>query len=505
MLDYAIIGGGVSGCYCAYRLANERPGAGIALFEASERFGGRLYSINVPGSSRPIELGGTFFTDLHENVAGLVLEELRLPVLRVGWQRGTLFLRGSHLQDRSFTKAEPTPYALTAEEMGKSPLAHAVAAVEAINPALMTMWPFVRDATTSRRKTYAALKATRHRGEELWRLGFWNVLGDVLSNEARELLISTFGSSTIFGAVNALDAVWNLMQELAPGQAAYQLAHGFQSVPEELRARCEDRVDFQSGARVVKVERADDSVRLVFAGDAPPVEARTLILALPQRALQNMQWDSALFDDADSFFRMRDDLVWGSPVSKLFLIFDSAWWKRREHKDGASSIIAAYTDLPMRQCYMQDVAAVDTSATMMAVFADGVASSFWSASRPGLELGPDAPLVMQSLAQLRKVLAQDIPNPTGAIFFDWGSDPYGGAWHGWRPGQPSWLARKAIQRPSAARNLFICGEAYSERNGWVEGAINSAEAVLTRLGLSRPSWVSPDFDFEVGDTHASGE
>jgi hypothetical protein len=57
-----------------------------------------------------------------------------------------------------------------------------------------------------------------------------------------------------------------------------------------------------------------------------------------------------------------------------------------------------------------------------------------------------------------------------------------------------------MRQPNPGLDLFICGEAYAQRNGWVEGAINSAERTLERLGLSRPGWISdPDFQFEVDD------
>ena len=59
-LDYAVIGGGVAGAYTAWRLQQDR-GAGnaIGLFEYSDRIGGRLYSVTVPGvpSIRPSSAG----------------------------------------------------------------------------------------------------------------------------------------------------------------------------------------------------------------------------------------------------------------------------------------------------------------------------------------------------------------------------------------------------------------------------------------------------------------
>ena len=49
-----------------------------------------------------------------------------------------------------------------------------------------------------------------------------------------------------------------------------------------------------------------------------------------------------------------------------------------------------------------------------------------------------------------------------------------------------------LVRPFLDSNLFICGEAFSSEQGWIEGAFKSAERVLERLGVpSPPSWVDP--------------
>ena len=42
--DYAIVGGGISGIYSAWRLQAAYPAKSIALFESSNRLGGRLRS-----------------------------------------------------------------------------------------------------------------------------------------------------------------------------------------------------------------------------------------------------------------------------------------------------------------------------------------------------------------------------------------------------------------------------------------------------------------------------
>ena len=67
---------------------------------------------------------------------------------------------------------------------------------------------------------------------------------------------------------------------------------------------------------------------------------------------------------------------------------------------------------------------------------------------------------------------------------DWARAPYGAANHGWQPGVRSWKvmnAFKAFDFGSGARNLHIVGEAYSDYQGFIEGALNSAELALETI------------------------
>jgi len=79
------------------------------------------------------------------------------------------------------------------------------------------------------------------------------------------------------------------------------------------------------------------------------------------------------------------------------------------------------------------------------------------------------------------------PQPIDAAYKDWGDDPFGGGWNNWNIGVKSWEVKKKIVHPydgSAGGPkipLYICGEAYSDAQGWVEGALQTADMVLARI------------------------
>ena len=74
-LDVAVVGGGVSGAYSAWRLQQEKGAKSrVALFEYSDRIGGRLYTVTMPGLPHvKAEVGGMrYIPDQHIMVADLV-------------------------------------------------------------------------------------------------------------------------------------------------------------------------------------------------------------------------------------------------------------------------------------------------------------------------------------------------------------------------------------------------------------------------------------------------
>jgi monoamine oxidase len=73
------------------------------------------------------------------------------------------------------------------------------------------------------------------------------------------------------------------------------------------------------------------------------------------------------------------------------------------------------------------------------------------------------------------------PEVVSAAFRDWGDDPFGGGWNSWNIGVKSWEVKEKITHPIAKVPLFICGEAYSDAQGWVEGAIDTADEMLKKI------------------------
>jgi hypothetical protein len=103
VVDVAIVGAGVSGAYCAYRLTGDTR-LTVAMFEREARVGGRLWSYRWPEADALVELGGEAFSPIHANVAGLV----RTLGLAAVPHREFATLNRLHLRDRLVAVADLT-------------------------------------------------------------------------------------------------------------------------------------------------------------------------------------------------------------------------------------------------------------------------------------------------------------------------------------------------------------------------------------------------------------
>jgi monoamine oxidase len=74
----------------------------------------------------------------------------------------------------------------------------------------------------------------------------------------------------------------------------------------------------------------------------------------------------------------------------------------------------------------------------------------------------------------------DISLPYAAAYRDWGEDPYGGGANFWHLSVDSEQVARDILQPKPELPVFVCGEAYSHQQGWVEGALRTADEMLQR-------------------------
>jgi hypothetical protein len=129
-LEIAVVGGGVSGAYSAWRLQKAKAEAHIGLFEYSDRIGGRLYTVTLPGLPNvKAEVGGMRYIPSQHIMVKCLVEQLKLATkdfpmgapAPVGSNCNLFYLRGRHLRLHELADPAKVPYNLAWSERGLGP------------------------------------------------------------------------------------------------------------------------------------------------------------------------------------------------------------------------------------------------------------------------------------------------------------------------------------------------------------------------------------------------
>ncbi|HEX3466450.1 MAG TPA: NAD(P)/FAD-dependent oxidoreductase [Candidatus Elarobacter sp.] len=523
-VDVAIVGGGVSGLYTGWRLKLQHRDRRIVVFESSDyRTGGRLMSAIPPGMPNvPAELGGMRFLNTQPIVSSLARYlALKVDDFPVSEANNIAYLRGALLRRRDLTDPAKVPYRLRSDERGKTIGQLMEGAMEKIVPGITKS-----GLTPQQRRDLA--QARVFLGRPLYEWGFWNALARVLSFEAYQFVADASGYDTTVSNWNAADAIPWFLADFGSGSKYLFPSGGMQGFPDGIRRSFEEQGgEVRLDHTVTRVARTGSAMRLEFARRAP-VEARQVVLAMPRRSLELIDLEPAFGAERMGPIRAMIESVSPQPLFKLFACFTKPWWREAplDLRQGQTT-----TDVPIRQIYYFRTEGEvggdprNTNSLMMATYDDGRNIKYWigflrepeRAPKFEDETGADAgdeqwrrnrpPETMvdeihRLVAEVHGLPVDRVPRPYAAAYRDWGLDPFGGGYNLWKIHARSPQVVKEIVRPDPSVPLFICGEAYSNDQGWVEGALETAEDMLRRFfDAPQPNWLhAPSAPAERGET-----
>merc|ERR1712087_549919 len=167
----------------------------------------------------------------------------------------------------------------------------------------------------------------------------------------------------------------------------------------------------------------------------------------------------------------------------------------------------AITDLPLRQCYYFGTDPINGHSLLLASYNDMRTVAFWQALESGERFHGKEELqnssftvsramVEEVMLQLRELHGSsiEIPEPYVAAYKNWATDPYGGGYHAWKANCKVWEVMPFMRHALEDERVFIVGEAYSDDQGWVEGAFRVVEHVMReKFDLTCPKWLDSDY------------
>lgn len=218
---------------------------------------------------------------------------------------------------------------------------------------------------------------------------------------------------------------------------------------------------------------------------------------------RNKKWNFMNFIK-DEFVSTR--IISDLPIRQIFFYgaSEKGIWRRthninEDQKNGIKGMIMAYGDSKKAELWaslagLKDKDSCHINNAFQKLYSEGLeetrelhgaSKSFVDMLTRNLEL-----VFKDSVLEYPKGEAQ----PAAVFIQDWNKGPFYGGWHAWCASCKPWNVREAIQKPFENENIFICGEAFSADQGWIEGAFRTSEALLkNHFNLSAPKWYSEEF------------
>lgn len=339
----------------------------------------------------------------------------------------------------------------------------------------------------------------------LWNMGFWNLLSDVLSHNA-VIRLRDMGTFYHLISENPNAAEWLIfwLRALKSSEKLKGVDQGMDSITKLIRKKIKSEVEINYKLMSVRPYEGD-KVLLKFANNMEVI-ARHVILALPKAPLRKIA--SASNEHFPIEIAEQLEAVYGFPMVKIFFIVKRRWWE----EDYRANTFA--TRMPTRELHYWKSDDPKSKKGMIMLYTDRPGSAFWAnyVGNPGSQSVPEWEAV-STTTKLKNITSVASSSQKKRLIFkllqymrdigvdsiresdieycgirDWGRDPYVGANHAWRPERKSWEVLANVSafelNGGTVSNVHICGEAYSDYHGFIEGSLRSAAHVLHRIAPS---------------------
>ena len=288
----------------------------------------------------------------------------------------------------------------------------------------------------------------------LQNITFFNFLVELFDSEVANFLKDSMGYDSEFTDLNAHAAIKMFKEDLFTSKDYFVLSTGLSSVMEKMEKELKSyrNVTILKNNKLTKIydDHIITSVDKYFY--------KNLVLGIPKYELQKLEE----FKD----FRLLDTV---KPIQLLRIYFrypvsNGPWFK----------------DIPRTTTsnFIRHIIPIDYSKGLIMIsYTDGQNAKQLECIYNN---GKDS-LIKAIHKEIKKLFNIQPPEPLKVYFHNW-DEKYAGC-HFWNPGENIDTLYDKILQPDINKNIFICGEAYSKKQAWIEGALETSYDVLKKLDL----------------------
>lgn len=433
MYDYLIVGAGVAGLYTAFNLSRSYPKKKICIIEASGYIGGRLHSIKYDNII--VDGGGARFNTQQYRVVSLV-KELDLMKKTIPINNIIKYKSVNPKYDISLEKLFPNidSFIIFLKKYIKK---NKITNLELINTTILKL---VDDKIT---KIYPTIQ---------------------------QYLIDIYPYYSELGVLNALEAINLFTNEFSETMKYMIINGGMEQIASILhnKLRKNDNVEIYKECPLEKIEKKEtkDSTshfyEVICKNGSKLLKTYNLILAIPKNKLLQIHY---LTKNKSLLYNINS--VQNEPLYRIFAKYPL---DKKTNKVWFDNMEKISTNLPIKYILPINY----KKGVIMISYTDSKFADYWNKH---LISGNFETILNKQLKELFPNI--DIPKAKWYKHCYWVS----GAGY-WRSGYDREKICSKMIQPIENENLFICGENYSSHQAWVEGALETSNLVLSKLGIN---------------------
>ncbi len=269
-----------------------------------------------------------------------------------------------------------------------------------------------------------------------------------------DALLSHFSYRAEMDVMRADLALESLKKEMGPSTNFFVLKEGLGALAKAMHKEAESLgIEFLLGHRLTSVKHKVATFVVEDTNTRTTIYADHIVLALHNKALR-----------AISPFKSHPLLhkVIMCPLLRIYGIFDKPWF---------SGLAKTITDGPLRFV----IPISERDGTIMVSYTDASDTQIWSSM-------PPKKLEKEILKELRALFPErEIPAPLYLKTHLWKA----GCSY-WAPGNydPEQASEQILQPIKTMPSVYVCGESWSLKQAWIEGALEHAELLLKTHLLS---------------------
>lgn len=417
--DYVVIGGGIGGLYCVEKLVEKYKNTKkILLLDERSYFGGRLITHKKP----TYEIGGARFNNNHKLLLKLI-HKYKLNKIKL-----------SPIVDFIYKSKNDVTYYKDANKTFDMIMKNII------------------------------MESKKYKKEELMKITLKQFIDNISeTTQLSKKLIDIFGYNSEITKMNAYDSLRSFDEDFT-NKNFYVLKEGFSTLCDRMVIKNKDKVEYKLNHKVNNIKKGDNIFEIICNNQKTnknySFNSKKIILAVKSEQLRQFNILKPVFPYLKCLYN--------APLLRIYA----------KYPINKTTKKAWFCDLPRltTNSFLRHIIPIDAnSGLIMISYTDGSDTNVFLQDKTSQKLKDEETIKNMIQDELKLILPKyNIPQPTYFKTHMWNV----GAHH-WKPNCNSKEIQNEIKNP--LKDVYIIGEAFSQKQAWVEGSLESVESIIDKL------------------------